>query len=71
MTYHTLHKMHDMSCILKTEVTIGLKKGIEMNINEILGEYDTRYFGGGHKNTEYLIKDIHKRETSSYQANAP
>lgn len=50
--------------------TIGLKKGIEMNINEILGEYDTRYFGAGHKNTEYLIKDIYKKETSLYQANA-
>lgn len=70
MAYHTLHKMHDMSCISKMDVTIGLKKGIEMNINEILGEYDTRYFGAGHKNTEYLIKDIHKKETSSYQANA-
>lgn len=41
-----------------------------MNINEILGDYDTRYFGAGHKNTEYLIKDIHEKEANSYQANA-
>lgn len=65
MTYHTWHVMY-----FENGRTIGLKKGIEMNINEILGEYDTRYFGAGHKNTEYLIKDIYKKETSLYQANA-
>lgn len=41
-----------------------------MNINEILGEYNTRYFGAGHKNTGYLIKDIREKEDHSYEANA-
>lgn len=40
-----------------------------MNINEILGDYDTRYFGAGHKNTEYLIKDIHEKAKEQIKTN--
>lgn len=41
-----------------------------MDVNDILGNYETRYFGAGHKHTEYLIKDVHKEEDGIYKANA-
>jgi len=41
-------------------------KGVsEMNIDELLGDFDTRYFGSGHKNTVYTIVKVSEEKQSN------
>lgn len=46
--------MHDVSSIIKGGGNIF------MDVNDILGNYETRYFGAGHKHTTYAIADVKK-----------
>lgn len=39
-----------------------------MNANDILGNYDTRYFGAGHKHTTYAMTDVKKNTKGNYTA---
>lgn len=40
-----------------------------MNANDILGNYDTRYFGAGHKHTTYAMTDV-KKNTKGKQGSS-
>lgn len=39
-----------------------------MNADDILGNYETRYFGAGHKHTTYAITDVKKNTRNNYVA---
>lgn len=48
----------DMSCMTCHQLLKG--GNIFMDVNDILGNYETRYFGAGHKHTTYAIADVKK-----------
>lgn len=39
-----------------------------MNADDILGNYETRYFGAGHKHTTYAMTDVKKNTKNNYVA---
>lgn len=56
----------DMSCMTCHRLLKG--GNIFMDVNDILGNYVTRYFGAGHKHTTYAIADVKKNTKGNYVA---
>lgn len=56
----------DMSCMTCHRLLKG--GNIFMDVNDILGNYETRYFGAGHKHTTYAIADVKKNTKGNYVA---